>query len=163
MPLIGISRDSTLSLWTRSISALLSCLSGLAVVCASLALPVLGRTRGRNSRGLLVHRRLGDPFGSVYAKSPSIKLSCFTLETCISLFSTVQREGQLSGKPTRPSTSYRQPARASSGDAPAAAVLSGLHDRSEGVRTIAGCADLATPSIAVAAPRQFAFLKLHGS
>jgi hypothetical protein len=41
------------------------------------------------------------------------------LTECIGLFSTVEREGQLSGKPTRPSTSYRQPARASSGDAPA--------------------------------------------
>jgi hypothetical protein len=119
MSLIGISPRQYTQLVDKSISAPLSCLSSLAVVCASLALPVLGRTRGRNSRGLLVHRRLGDPFGSVYAKSPSIKLSCFTLETCIVLFSTLQREGQLSGKPTRPSTSYRQPARASSGDAPA--------------------------------------------
>src|SRR5713101_5145645 len=83
------------------------------------------------------------------------------LNECIALFSTVEREGQLSGKPTRPSTSYRQPARASSGDAPAHAVLSGLHNRSEGVRLIAAPIS-ATPSVAVAAPRQFAFLKLYG-
>src|SRR5579859_4408531 len=104
----------------------------------------------------------GVPMENTYPewKNPNGKFEPLGARSAHCLFSRVQRGGQLSGKLTRPFTSYRQPVRPPS--------ETHLRRRCQVVFTIdqkeygslPGAPISATFSVAAAPPRQFAFLQI---